>query len=90
MNYHTKSIKQTKKFESDIQFYNMDLNNLKRTFKYIPEDVLKIIYDFIPTIFKKNYVSTININSSYRAFSNDLMVFFIFHCSNCCSSMLIL
>lgn len=52
LNLKTNSIKQNIKFKTDIQYYNIDENELCSVLN-LPFDVIKIIYDFIPQCFKK-------------------------------------
>ena len=51
LNIPNASIKQSKKFDSDIQFYCLTLNELNEII-ILPEAICKIIFDFIPNCFK--------------------------------------
>ena len=50
-NLHTKTIIQSKKFKSDIQYYPISIEELGNILK-LPDEIIRIIYEFIPNCYK--------------------------------------
>ena len=75
LNISNASIKQSEKFNSDIQYHLLKLEELKNELK-LPEDICRIIFDLIPYCYKfgpwRNSITNIYDNLDHHYIKNQL------------------